>query len=117
MSGADSEEQQADEPDDDAGGETDRGELAFLSLELRKVERVKSQLISESPMHTLIDRICQFQLSHSASITLRSRAGVACVRASDHVWCSCPCDATMLGCTNFRLRLFCAPVGSSAHAS
>ena len=61
MSGADPEEQQADEPDDDAGGKTDRGELAFLSLELRQVERVKSQLISESPMHTIIDRICPFQ--------------------------------------------------------
>ena len=34
MSGADSEKQRADEPDDDAGGETDRGERAFQSLML-----------------------------------------------------------------------------------
>ena len=34
MSGADSEEQQADKPDDDAGGEADRGDLALQSLML-----------------------------------------------------------------------------------
>ena len=47
MSGADSEAQQADELDDDAGGDADRGDLALQSLMLvwtyiyRERERAK----------------------------------------------------------------------------